>query len=262
MKRFNGKGVIITGTASGIGRATALAFSREGAKVFTADINPETGVETVKMIKASGGEAVFLKTDVSKIGDIKVMVDACIKTYGRLDYAVNNAGIEGEVSNTTETSEENFDRVIATNLKSVWASMKYEIPEILKNGRGAIVNVSSVWGMIAGAGVGPYVASKHGIIGLTKTAAVEYSAQGIRVNSVAPGGILTPMLERLMVEYKLTPDDVKATYPIGRLCDPTEVAEVILFLCSDAASFISGANIPIDGCYTAVAGANVSNPPT
>jgi NAD(P)-dependent dehydrogenase (short-subunit alcohol dehydrogenase family) len=262
MKRFKGDVVIITGTASGIGRATALAFAREGARVFTADINPEAGEETVKMIQDSGAEAVFLKTDVSKIEEIKAMVDKCIQTYGRLDYAVNNAGIEGEVSNTTEISEENFDRVIATNLKSVWASMKYEIPEILKNGRGAIVNVASVWGMVAGAGVGPYVASKHGIIGLTKTAAVEYSAQGIRINSVAPGGILTPMLERLMVEYKLTSDDVKATYPIGRLCEPTEVAEVILFLCSNAASFVSGANLPIDGCFTAVAGANASNPPT
>ena len=192
---LEGKVAIVTGGSSGIGRAAALAFSNEGAKVAVADVNDEGGEETVEMIRNSGGSAFFVHTDVSKSVEVQNMVDKTVEKYGRLDCAFNNAGIAGEMAPITECTEENWDRVNRVNLKGVWLCMKYEIPVMTKQGGGAIVNTSSIHGLTAGQPVNPaYVASKHGIIGITKNAAKTYRKDGIRVNAVCPGAIRTSMI--------------------------------------------------------------------
>jgi len=249
--RVDGKVAVITGAGSGIGRATALAFTREGAKVVVADIVVTGGEETVRMIKAAGGEAIFIKTDVTKAAEVEALIKQTVETYGRLDCAFNNAGIEGEIAPTADCTEENWDRVVNVDLKSVWLCLKYEIPQMLKQGGGAIVNTASVAGLVGFLGIPAYVASKHGVNGLTKTAALEYAKAGIRVNAVCPGVIRTPMVERAFAASPQMAEAAAAMEPVGRLGKPEEIAEAVLWLCSDAASFVTGLPMAVDGALTA-----------
>lgn len=249
--RVDEKVALITGAGSGIGRATALTFAREGAKVVVADIVVAGGEETVRMIKAAGGEAIFVKTDVTKAAEVEALVKKTVDTYGRLDCAFNNAGIEGEMALTADCTEENWNRVVDIDLKGVWLCMKYEIPQMLKHGGGAIVNTASVAGLVGFQSIPAYVASKHGVNGLTKTAALEYAKSGIRVNAVCPGVIHTPMVERLFGTNPQFSEAVSAMEPVGRFGKPEEVAEAVLWLCSDAASFVTGLPMAVDGALTA-----------
>jgi len=244
---LEGKVALVTGGASGIGRATALAFAREGAKVVIADVAVEDGEETVRMIEESGGKAIFVETDVSQSDQVEALINKAVETYGRLDCVFNNAGIEGEQALTPDYTEENWDRVININLKGVWLGMKYEIPQMLKQGGGAIVNMSSVAGLVGFPSSPAYVASKHGILGLTKTAALEYATEGIRVNAVCPGVIRTPMVERATGGDPEVEAQFAAMEPVGRMGKPEEVAEAVVWLCSDAASFVTGHSMVVDG---------------
>lgn len=253
--QFNGKVALVTGGSSGIGRATSVAFAREGARVVFGDIDKAGAEETLGLIRDSGGEAIFVTADVSKAADVKAIVDKAIQSYDRLDFAHNNAGIDGEFATIVANTEDNFDHVIGVNLKSVWLGMKYELPEMRKRGGGAIVNTASVAGLVAFRTMGPYVASKHGVIGLTKTAALEYSNFGIRVNAVCPGAIRTPMIDAFINNDAETERNMSALQPIGRMGKTEEVANLVLWLCSDASSFITGASIAIDGGIVAQSGA-------
>ena len=246
-----GKVVLVTGASSGIGRATALAFAREGAKVVVADVTVEGGEETVAQVKKAGGEAIFVKTDVSKAVEVEALVAKAVATYGRLDCAHNNAGIAGNAKTIVDDTEDNWDRILAINLKGVWLCMKYEIAHMLKQGGGAIVNTASGAGLIGVRRGGAYVASKHGVVGLTKTAALEYAKAGIRVNCVCPGPIDTPMLQGIGGSNQVVIERMVAAQPGGRLGKPAEIAEAAVWLCSDAASFITGLPMPVDGGYTA-----------
>jgi NAD(P)-dependent dehydrogenase (short-subunit alcohol dehydrogenase family) len=249
--RLDGKIALITGGGSGIGRASALAFAREGAKVVVADVVVKGGEETVGMIKKAGGEAIFVKADVSKAAEVEAMVNEAIETYGRLDCAHNNAGIEGTWVTTAEYTEENWDRVMAINLKGVWLCMKYEIPQMLKQGGGSIVNTASGAGLVGVPQASAYVASKHGVVGLTKAAALEYAKSGIRVNAVCPGVIRTPMLERVLSSQPRMAETITAMEPVGRMGTPEEIAEAVVWLCSEAASFVTGHAMAVDGGYVA-----------
>ena len=251
MKEFDGKVALVTGGGSGIGRAAALAFAREGTKVVIADRNVQRGEETVSTIRDAGGTASFRRTDVSVAADIEALVDYTITTYGRLDLAFNNAGIEGDVKPLADQTEANFDAVMDINVKGVWLSMKYEIPRMLEQGGGAIVNSSSVAGVVGFPGIGIYAASKHAVIGLTKTAALEYSPQGIRINAVSPGAIDTEMIDRLADGMNVKKDDLNTLHPMGRIGRVAEVAEAVLWLCSDRASFVTGHTLIVDGGFTA-----------
>ena len=252
MKEFDGKVALVTGGGSGIGRATALAFAREGAQVVIGNRNVQRGEETVSMIRDAGGTASFQRTDVLVAADIEALVDHAVTTYRRLDVAFNNAGIEGEVQPTlVDQTEASYDAVMDINVKGVWLSMKYEIPRMLERGGGAIVNCSSVAGLIGFPGIGIYIASKHAVIGLTKTAALEFSAQGIRVNAVNPAVIDTEMVDRLAVGMNMKKDDLTPLHPIGRLGRVEEVAEAVLWLCSGKASFVTGHSLIVDGGFTA-----------
>jgi len=242
-----GKIVLVTGGGSGIGRAASLALAKEGAKVAVSDVVVAGGEETVRLIKAVGSEATFIKADVAKAAEIEALIKKVVETYGRLDCAVNNAGIEGAMASTVDCSEENFDRIIAVNLKGVWLCMKHEIPQMLKQGGGAIVNTASVAGLIGFQGLPAYVASKHGVNGLTKTAALEYAKQGIRVNAVCPGVIQTPMLDRLFTGQPGAGEIIAAMEPVGRLGKPEEIAAAVVWLCSDASSFVTGLPMAVDG---------------
>lgn len=253
-KRFEGKAALVTGAASGIGRATALAFAREGAKVLVADVAVEGGEETVRMIKDLGADAAFVKADVSVEAEVAEMVAEAVGRFGGLDVAVNNAGIEGALAPTAEYPEETWERVIAINLTGVWRSMRHEIPELLKRGGGAIVNVASILGVVGFANAPAYTAAKHGVVGLTKVAAMEYAPQGIRINVVGPGFIETPMVMERGVEAGRHPDvqaQIAQLHPIGRMGKPEEIADAILFLASEQATFIAGHSLIVDGAYTA-----------
>lgn len=246
---FKNKVAIVTGGSFGIGRATAVAFAKKGTKVVIADC--VEGSETLNTIKALGGEAIFIQCDVSKTEDVKAMIEKTIATFGRLDYAFNNAGIEGSNGTTQECTEENWDKTIGINLKGIWLCMKYEIPEILKQGKGVIINCASIAGLVGYIGLPAYVASKHGIIGLTKTSALEYAKQGIRVNAVCPGAIKTPMIDRITGNKKEVEEQFAGLEPIGRLGQPEEVANAVLWLCSDEASFVTGHAMAVDGGWVA-----------
>lgn len=242
-----GKVALITGAGSGIGRATALAFAREGAKVVVADVEVTGGEQTVQLIRAAGGEAVFVKADVANAAEVEAMVKKAVETYGRLDCAFNNAGIEGEIAPTAECTEANWERVIDIDLKGVWLCMKYEIQQMLRQGGGAIVNTASVAGLVGFQGIPAYVAAKHGVNGLTKAAALEYAKSGIRVNAVCPGVIDTPMVERAFRANPQMAEAVPALEPVGRLGKPEEIAAAVVWLCSDAASFVTGLPMAVDG---------------
>jgi len=248
---MTGKVVVITGGASGIGRATALAFSRERATVVIGDIDIAGAEHTVATIREMGGEADCLRVDVAKSADVHALVRKAVAQYGGLDFAFNNAGLVGSVAGIVETTEEDWNRVVATNLTGVWLCMKYEIPEMLKRGRGAIVNNGSVTGLVGAAGVVGNVASKHGVSGLTKSAALQYATQGIRVNAVAPGLVRTPTAERITTLHPEAEKAMLSTVPQGRWSKPEEVAESVVFLCSERASAITGHIMPVDGGWTA-----------
>jgi NAD(P)-dependent dehydrogenase (short-subunit alcohol dehydrogenase family) len=252
MKEFEGKIALVTGGGSGIGRATAVAFAREGAQVVIGNRNAARGEETVAIIRKAGGTASFQPTDVSVAAEVEALVEHAVETCGGLDIAFNNAGIEGDVKPTLiDHTEANFDAVMDVNVKGVWLSMKYEIPRMLKRGGGAIVNCSSVAGVIGFPAIGIYSASKHAVIGLTKAAALEFSAQGIRVNAVNPAVIDTEMADRLVDGMNMKKDDLTTFHPIGRLGRVEEVAEAVLWLCSDKASFVTGHSMMVDGGFTA-----------
>ncbi len=250
-REFEGKVALVTGASSGIGRATALAFAREGARVCVADVNEEGGRQTVKLIEKEGGTAFFVKCDVSKASDVKATVDAVVKKFGRLDFAFNNAGVEGKPALTADCSEENWGKTLDVNLKGVWLCMKNEIPVMVKQGGGVIVNVSSVAGLVGFPGMPAYVASKHGILGLTKTAALEYAKANVRVNAVCPGAIRTPMLERFTAGNPEAEKQITATIPMARVGKPEEIAGAVLWLCSQKASYVTGHALVVDGGMTA-----------
>lgn len=249
---FENKVVLITGAASGIGRASALIFAREGAKLMLSDVNDAGGMETITLIEQGGGKAEYLHCDVAKSSDISALVDAAVSRFGGLHYAVNNAGISGTFLNPiTETEEATYDAVMAINVKGVWLCMKAEIPAILQSGGGSIVNLASVAGLIGAPGGAVYAASKHAVIGLTRSVALEYARHGLRVNAICPSYIETPMVTNLSdVDPKMAERTQKAS-PMKRLGQPNEVAEAIVWLCSEKASFINGTTMAIDGGLTA-----------
>jgi len=251
MKEFEGKVALVTGGGSGIGRATSLAFAREGAKVVIGNRNIARGEETVAMIQKAGGTASFKRTDVLVPNDIESLVNHAVKEYGGLDLAFNNAGVEGDVAPLIEQTEANYDAVMNVNVKGVWLSMKYEIPRMLERGGGAIVNCSSVAGLIGFPNLAIYMASKHAVIGLTKVGAIECSAQGIRINAVNPAVIDTEMVDRLAEGLSMKKDDLVQFHPIGRLGRVEEVAEAVLWLCSGKSSFVTGHSLIVDGGFTA-----------
>ncbi|OAB27199.1 NAD(P)-dependent dehydrogenase, short-chain alcohol dehydrogenase family [Flavobacterium fryxellicola] len=246
---FKNKVVIVTGGSSGIGKASALAFAKKGAKIAVVDWKENK--EVIALIKELGGDALFIKCDVSKTEDVKAMVAKTIATFGRLDYAFNNAGIEGTSAPTYACSEENWDKTIGINLKGIWLCMKYEIPEIRKQGKGVIINCSSVAGLVGFPGLPAYVASKHGVVGLTKTAALECALLGIRINVICPGVIQTPMIDRLTGKNKEAIEQFTGLEPLGRFGLPEEIANSVVWMCSDEASFVTGHAMVVDGGFVA-----------
>ena len=245
------KVALVTGAGSGIGRASSLILAREGAKMVVSDIDASGAEETLSLIKERGGDGVFVHADVSKSNDVQELISRAVSTYGRLDCAYNNAGIEGYMSGRLhEYPEETWDRLVDINIKGVWLCLKYEIPLMLEQGGGAIVNTASVAGLVGARRLSAYIASKHAVVGLTKAAALEYAQDGIRVNAVCPGTIDTPMLDRLIAGWK-TDEDMNTRQPIGRMGTPAEVAETVAWLCSDAASLVTGIAMAVDGGQTA-----------
>ena len=251
MTSLTNKVTLITGAGAGIGRAAALAFAQAGARLALVDVNEEAGATTATLIREAGGEAIFVRADVRQAAEVARMVQATVAHFGRLDCAFNNAGIEGPPTRTADTPEADFDQIIAVNLKGVWLCMKYEIQQMLAQGGGVIVNTASVAGLVGAHSMPAYAASKHGVIGLTKTAAVEYARKNIRVNAVCPAVIRTAMVERALDVMPQLAEGMIAANPSRRLGEPAEVAAAVLWLCSDAASFVTGAALTIDGGLTA-----------
>jgi NAD(P)-dependent dehydrogenase (short-subunit alcohol dehydrogenase family) len=245
------KVAIVTGGTSGIGRDTAVLFAKEGAKVVVAGRREAEGQETMDLIRSAGGVGIFVQTDVAKTADVQALVQKTVEKYGRLDIAFNNAGIEGSWVPIAEQPEEDWDRTIAINLKGVWLCLKYELQQMLKQGTGgAIVNMSSVAGWIGSAGAATYSATKHGVIALTKSAALENATKGIRVNAICPAVIETPMGERLFGAPEMNKFAL-GLHPMGRFGKPMEVAEAVLWMCSERASFMTGQSLVLDGGFLA-----------
>lgn len=247
---FEGKVALVTGAGTGIGRAVALHYARGGARVAVSDINEDEGAKTVQLITDSGGEARFVRADVSVPEECEALVRETVTTFGRLDIACNNAGIGGEASLTADYSIDGWRRVVDVNLSGIFYCMKYEIPAMLEGGGGSIVNMASILGQVGFATAPAYVSAKHGVLGLTQTAAVEYGSRGVRVNVVGPGFIHTPMIEELENDQE-TYQTLVSLHPLGRLGRSEEVAEVVGFLSSNRASFVTGAYYPVDGGYLA-----------
>lgn len=252
--KLDGKVAIVTGGSSGIGRATAIAFAKEGVTVVVAARRTLEGEETVRLAKEAGGEALFLQTDVTKAAEIEALVNKTVETYGRLDYAFNNAGIDGEKLPLHEQSVEQFDHLMAINVRGVFLCMKYEIAQMLRQGGGVIVNNSSIGGLIAFPNISPYNASKHAVMGLSKSAALDYAKLGIRINTLNPGLITTDMIDRFtkdMGDPQAANEQLTNMVPMGRMGSPEEIASTVLFLCSEAASYITGQSLVVDGGYIA-----------
>ncbi len=249
MGALEGKVAVVTGAAMGIGRASALVFAREGASVVVADIDHEGGRETVALVEAAGGRASFVPADVSSAADVAAMVEHAVRTYGGLDCAHNNAGIAAPLAPLADYPDDGWDRTIAVMLTGVYRCMKAEIPVMLERGGGAIVNTASGVGLVAYPEQAAYTASKHGVIGLTKVAALDYGAQGIRVNAVCPGTARTPMVDQALADFPSLDAHLKSLHPIGRIGEASEVAEAAVWLCTPAASFVLGVALPVDGGY-------------
>ena len=248
---LQGKCTLITGAGTGIGRGAALCFARHGAKVAVADIVEQTGEETVRLIKADGGEALFIKCNVAVAAEVKAMVERVAAVFGRLDCAFNNAGVETALLKLADDTEENFDRLVAINLKGIWLGMKYEIKQMLaQGGGGVIVNTASTAGLVGTDLHAIYCATKFGVIGLTKTGAIEYAKDGIRINAVCPGGTETPMLQRLIPELKQRGRVMSRMTPLARTARPEEMGEAAAWLCSERASFVTGLSLVADGGLT------------
>lgn len=245
-----GKVAFVTGAANGIGRATALAFAREGAAVVVADVSEQGNQETARMIEELGGRAIAVKCNVTQAEDVKAALDKTIETFGRLDFAFNNAGVEQEMAATAELDEAEWDRIVNTDLRGVFLCLKHEIPLMLKQGGGAIVNTSSGAGVKGFKGQAAYVAAKHGVVGLTRAAALDYASQNIRINAVCPGIIDTPMMDRVSGGTPEGRQQVISQEPIGRMGQPEEIANAVVWLCSDASSFAVGHALVVDGGQT------------
>ena len=254
---LEGKVALVTGGTSGIGRDTAVLFAKAGAKVVVAGRREPEGNETIELIRTAGGDGLFVKADISKASEVDALIQNAVNRFGRLDIAFNNAGVEGAWAPIVRQSEEDWDRTIDINLKGVWLCLKYEIRQMLRQaGGGAIVNMASITGLIGSVGAGAYSASKHGVIGLTKTAALENAKSGIRINAICPGFTETPMADRIFRVPKLY-KYVLSCHPIGRLGRPAEIAEAVLWMCSDRASFMTGQSLILDGGF--LAGPNFSS---
>ena len=246
---FTGKVAIVTGAAGGIGRASAIAFAARGAHVVVADIDVEHGNETVAMVASAQGSAQFVRTDVAQSDDVRTLVDTTVRDHGRLDFAHNNAGVAGANLPVAELPEAEWDRVMGVMLRGVYLCMKYEIPPMLAAGAGAIVNTASGAGLVGYANQSAYVASKHGVIGLTKSGALEYGARGIRINAVCPGTVWSPMVHHAVESYPGLQSDLEKMHPIGRLGHAEEIAAAVMWLCSDDSSFVLGHALSVDGGY-------------
>jgi NAD(P)-dependent dehydrogenase (short-subunit alcohol dehydrogenase family) len=247
MKGISGKVALVTGGASGIGRATAMRFAEEGASVAVVDVAEDAGLQTAEAIRELGGEASFYEADVSSGDDWARLVADVMDEFGAVDFLHNNAGIEGEQAPLIEQTEENWDRVIDTNLKGVFLGLKHVVPQMRTQGGGAIVNTSSVAGLVGHENIAPYVASKHGVVGLTRSAALEHAKENIRINAVNPGVVDTPMIQRYIGDDEEAREAFVATEPIGRFADPEEIASAVVFLCSEDASFVTGYPLAVDG---------------
>ncbi len=244
---FSSKVALVTGGASGIGRAVVKKFVLSGAKVIIGDIQNDAGTELRNNLAAKGVSVEFIKVNVASASEVEALIEQVITFFGKLDFAVNCAGIEGAHAGVATHTKEVWDRVLAVNLTGVWLCMKYELPKIEMNGGGVVVNVSSAAGLISSAGTAAYTASKHGVIGLTKAAALEYAPKNIRINSVCPGFVRTPMTEKLISQYPDVEKHLTSREPMKRLGNSEELAESIVWLCSDAASFVTGVSLPVDG---------------
>lgn len=248
---YKKKVAFVTGAGTGIGRTTALAFGKSNAQVAVVDVNDDGGLQTANMIQETGGKAHFIKCDVSHSPEIKAAIEETVMRFGSLDFAFNNAGVEGEQSSTADCSEENWERVININLKGVWLCMKYQLAQMIKQGNGSIINCSSIAGLVGFCGIPAYVASKHGVIGLTKAAALEYVKSNIRVNAICPGIIQTSMTDRFISGAAQVRKKLEDGVPIGRMGQPDEIAAAALWLSSDSSSYVTGHSMIVDGGWVA-----------